>query len=91
MSELLATKNEAQFILHKSFQASYLAAVGQFVQWKLANDWDDYNELFHATKLVQQIAQTEGVWLHTHSLVKGNKNIGVCIKDKDNSQHFIFG
>ena len=79
MSVLLVTKKEVQFVLNETFQISHLAPIGEFVQWKLIHDWDDYNELFHAAKLVQQIAKIENVWLHTHTLTKRNKNIGVLL------------
>ena len=72
MSVLLVTKKEVQFVLNETFQISHLAPIGEFVQWKLIHDWDDYNELFHAAKLVQQIAKIENVWLHTHTLTKRN-------------------
>jgi hypothetical protein len=78
--EALLEKENKKFILEKKFNIRNLAPVGSYVQWKLENEnWDDYNELYHATRLTENLQKDSDVWFETHSLLKNDSVVGVLL------------
>jgi hypothetical protein len=51
--------------------------VGKFVLWKLKNDWDDYNELYHASAFFEKVAADKGLWIEPHLMINENELAGV--------------
>ena len=77
---LLAEKEDIKFQMDTSFDIRYLTPVHKFVQWKLENNkWDDYNELYHASKLIERLKTQENIWLDTHLLFKNEAISGVVL------------
>ncbi len=77
---LLAEKEDIKFKIDTSFDIRYLSPVQKFVQWKLENnEWDDYNELYHASKLIERLKTQENIWLDTHLLFKKETITGVVL------------
>lgn len=78
--EVLQKRGGDQFILNHDFDISYLGPIGHYVQWKLGNNhWDDYNELYHATRLTNDLRQDDKVWFDTHTIERSNEIIGVVL------------
>jgi len=79
MDVLFVRKNE-KFVVDKSFDIKYLSPIGRYVQWKLENNcWDDYNELYHAAKLTQDLKKHADVWFDTHCLFRDDLLTGVLL------------
>lgn len=77
---MLLVQENAKFAVDTAFDFRYLSPVGQYVQWKLDyNHWDDYNELYHASKLVEDLKKHTDVWFDTHCLFRDNIIIGVLL------------
>lgn len=76
---LLGTKEDAHFMLHTDFNSEFLLPIGQYVNWKLLNNWDDYNELYHAVQFIVTIKDVDGVWFETHTIEKDEAITGVII------------
>jgi hypothetical protein len=78
--EILFERKNEQFAVNKVFDIKFLSPVGRYVQWKLENNHcDDYNELYHATKLTEDLKTYTDVWYDTHCLLREGLNIGVLI------------
>lgn len=78
--EVLLERNSEKFVLQKKFDITYLSPVGHYVQWKLENNlWDDYNELYHATKLTEDLKKQPNVWFDTHCLYRDDLITGVLL------------
>ncbi|QNF34761.1 hypothetical protein HUW51_19255 [Adhaeribacter swui] len=78
--EVLLEKENYTFILDKQFDYKYLAPIGRYVQWKLEHQhWDDYNELYHATRLVENLLRNPEVWIDSHAILKNNAPAGVIL------------
>ncbi|MEM6765947.1 MAG: hypothetical protein AAF655_13505 [Bacteroidota bacterium] len=76
--KLISTlENKVSFILHKTFSPALYLPISHYVSWKLENDWDDYNELYHAIQFMEKLNETEGIWYDIHSLEKYQKVRGV--------------
>lgn len=75
---LLYHNQELKFYIDTEFNISYLSPVQRFVQWKLENKkWDDYNELYHASKLIEILKTHNDIWFDSHLLFKEDQIIGV--------------
>jgi len=78
--ELLLQRENEKFYIDHDFDVCYLAPIARYVLWKLeSNQWDDYNELFHATALAQNLKKDKTIWFDTHFLCRDNTIIGVLL------------
>lgn len=54
--KIIGTKeNDLNFVLYNSFDGSLFAPIEKYVNWKLENDWDDYNELYHVINFIESL------------------------------------
>lgn len=76
--ELLYNDKDDNFYLDKKFNIKYLLPIHRYVQWKIENDnWDDYNELNHASKFIENVKTLKNVWIDSHLFCKDDKINGV--------------
>ncbi len=77
---LLAEKEDLRFLVDTNFDIKYLSPVQKYVQWKLENNkWDDYNELYQASKMIERLKTQENIWMETHLLLKNEAITGVLL------------
>lgn len=76
---IIGEKDQVHFVLHETFENRLLRPVGEYVNWKLVNGWDDYNELFHCSKFIEELKNRAAVWWHTHTIEKDNIVTGVLL------------
>ncbi|MBT32935.1 MAG: hypothetical protein CMO01_25030 [Thalassobius sp.] len=77
--DILQQREHEEFVLHKEFDIKLLSPIANYVNWKLNNDWDDYNELYHVAQLVNQIEKNPELWFHTHTIQKSGLPVGVLL------------
>ncbi len=77
MTKELYSNSELRFCLSDEFKMEYLEPVGKYVNWKLQNGWDDYNELYHATEYFTKAMANKNVWIHSHLMM--NKSDLACV------------
>ena len=78
--KILLERNNERFTLNWEFEMKFLSPVGKYVQWKVENnEWDDYNELFHAANFIHNLQKDEQVWFDTHCIEKESSIIGVLL------------
>ncbi|MEL6191526.1 MAG: hypothetical protein AAFR66_05735 [Bacteroidota bacterium] len=73
----ICTREDIQFVLHNTFESKLYLPIGTYVNWKLENEWDDYNELYHAVRYIESLKEIEGVWYEIHTLEKNQEVKGV--------------
>lgn len=74
---LIKKNDDLSFFIDPKFHYGYLKPISEFVTWKLeSQNWDDYNELFHATSFFESIKSNKNIWVNTHLLYKNNMHIG---------------
>jgi hypothetical protein len=71
--QTLHIQGDWSFLVSKVFHPGFLVPTGHYVQWKLANDWDDYNELTHATRFFEGLKKKATLRLDSHLLMKGEE------------------
>jgi hypothetical protein len=69
----LYTSGDWSFFLSQAFHPRFLEPTGHYVQWKLANHWDDYNELTHATWFFDEVQKKVPLEVDSHLLMKGEE------------------
>lgn len=77
MTIISTRSDKSNFILHKTFTSKLFLPIAKYVNWKLENNWDDYDELYHALKYIEEIKKTEGVWFEIHTIEKDDEIKGV--------------
>ncbi|AUP78794.1 hypothetical protein [Flavivirga eckloniae] len=76
--KIIETKdNDVNFVLHQTFNNKLFLPIGKYVNWKLENNWDDYNELYHAVNYIENLKQINGVWFDIHTIEKNQELKGV--------------
>lgn len=76
---LLKQPNGLQFEVYKEFNVKYLEPILVNMLWKLKNEWDDYNELYHSCALVDNIKKSPDSWIDTHIITNGESVLGVVL------------
>ncbi len=78
--ELLQERNNEKYWLYKEFDYEFLTPVAAYVFWKIQNKrWDDYNEMYHAAKLVEFLKDDQRLWFDTHVLYCNDNPAGVML------------
>lgn len=78
--EVLHQRDNEKFTVDRTVNYKYLSPIGDFVQWKLENEhWDDYNELYHVTRLIEDIKKEQGIWIEIHSIIRNEDVMGVLL------------
>ena len=77
MKVIGTTETNTSFKLYTSFESRLFVPIGTYVNWKLNNTWDDYNELYHAIKYIEKIHKIDGIWYEIHTIERENEIKGV--------------
>ncbi|MEM9981248.1 MAG: hypothetical protein AAF734_02055 [Bacteroidota bacterium] len=76
--KIIGTKeNELNFVLYNYFDSRLFSPIGKYVNWKLENDWDDYNELYHSMNYIENLKDIDGIWYEIHTIEKNMDIKGV--------------
>ncbi len=77
MKLLRTKKNDIDFVVYRSFQSRLFSPIGKYVNWKLENQWDDYNELYHSVSYIKSLKDIDGVWYEIHTMERNKQIKGV--------------
>ncbi|MGD1839744.1 MAG: hypothetical protein ACFB0B_02450 [Thermonemataceae bacterium] len=72
-----AKENNLNFVLYQSFESRLFSPIGKYVNWKLENNWDDYNELYHSVNYIESLKGIDGIWYEIHTIEKSGDIKGV--------------
>ncbi|MBL3656353.1 hypothetical protein [Fulvivirga sediminis] len=76
--KIIGTGDEGEnFVIYKAFDSRLFSPIGKYVNWKLENSWDDYNELYHAINYIESLKNLEGIWYEIHTIEKDGDIKGV--------------
>jgi hypothetical protein len=76
--KIIGTKeNNINFKVYSKFENRLFLPIGKYVNWKLENNWDDYNELYHAIKYIESLNNIDGVWYEIHAIEEKEEIKGV--------------
>lgn len=85
----IASKDDLTFHIHTGFDKKFFSPIRSYVDWKLQNNWDDYDELTHSLDFIYQLIRNKS-WFNIHTLEKQNEVKGVLTivsADNDDMEH----
>ncbi|NRZ12029.1 hypothetical protein [Clostridium beijerinckii] len=53
--KIISKTNGISFGVSSEFKSEYLAPIIQNLLFKAENEWDDYNEVYHCCKLIENV------------------------------------
>jgi len=74
--KLLGTHKNLKYYLSNDIKAFYFSPILAYVKYKLDEDWDDYNEFFHACRLFENLKKNDKLSIDSHLLFKNDHLIG---------------
>lgn len=74
--KIINSINEIDFGISKEFQSQYLTSIIQNLLFKAENQWDDYDEVYHCNRLIQDVKKTKNMNMDFH-IMKKMKSIWV--------------
>ncbi|OOM80199.1 hypothetical protein [Clostridium sp. BL-8] len=77
--EIISEINGINFGISKEFKSEYLSPIIQNLQFKAENEWDDYNEVYHCCKLIEDVKNNKNMNMDFHIMRKDEKCLGIAL------------
>ncbi len=77
--EIISEINGINFGISKEFKSEYLMPIIQNLQFKAENEWDDYNEVYHCCKLIEDVKNNKNMNMDFHIMRKDEKFLGIAL------------
>lgn len=77
MDTLLRTDGEVSFWMSDIFRGELLVPVVENLLCKAKSGWDDYDEVYHCCRLVEQVRQGKGMEMDFHFLKRREEHVGL--------------
>ncbi|ABR35383.1 MULTISPECIES: hypothetical protein [Clostridium] len=77
--KIISKTNGINFGVSSEFKSEYLAPIIQNLLFKAENEWDDYNEVYHCCKLIENVKSNENINMDFHIMKKDEKCLGVAL------------
>lgn len=78
MEQQLQKERDCEFYLTDTFRGELLAPVIKNLLWKAEHGWDDYDEVAHCCRLVEQVKQDPNMQMDFHYIKKGGAQVGLA-------------
>jgi hypothetical protein len=71
--------NDINFEITNEFKSEYLAPIIKNMLYKAVNEWDDYNEVYHCCKLIENVRNNKNMKMDFHIMKKDDKCVGIAL------------
>lgn len=88
--EIIHNKNDINFGVTTEFNSKYLTPIIQNLLFKVENEWDDYNEVYHCCNLIESVRNSKDMNMDFHIMMKDKKYLGIALVSKGNIDYNIF-
>lgn len=75
----LKQENDLIFSFETEFSSSYLRPIALNLLDKISRGWDDYDEVYHAGRLIHKVLQDPAMKMDFHSLKKFGAHLGTVL------------
>jgi hypothetical protein len=82
--EVLHNRNDISFGVANEFNSKYLTPIIQNLLFKVENEWDDYNEVYHCCNLIERVRNNKDMNMDFHLMVKDKQYIGIALVSRGN-------
>lgn len=90
METILVRKNQLEFGLTTTFKGQLLVPIVKNVLYKAETEWDDYDEVYHCTHLIERIRATGIMKIDFHFIRKNQQIIGVLLATYGDLDYRLF-
>ena len=77
--EIISNINGVNLGISKGFKSEYLTPIIQNLLYKVENEWDDYNEVYHCCKLIEGVKSNKNMNMDFHIMKKDEKYLGIAL------------
>jgi hypothetical protein len=88
--EIISTTDGIDFGISKEFQSQYLTPIIQNLLYKAENQWDDYDEVYHCSKLIQGVKKNKDMNMDFHIMKKDEKYLGIALITSGKIDYSLF-
>ena len=88
--EVIQNKNGINFGVATEFNSKYLTPIIQNLLFKVENEWDDYNEVYHCCNLIEKVRNNEDMNMDFHIMMNDDKYLGIALVTKGNIDYKTF-
>lgn len=76
---ILKQEHDLIFSLESKFEGIYLAPIALNLLDKMTTNWDDYDEVYHAGRLIHKVLQNQTMQMDFHLLKKSGEHVGIVL------------
>ncbi|MFC9601679.1 hypothetical protein ACFTQL_28460 [Peribacillus butanolivorans] len=88
--EVIHKINDINFGVATEFNSKYLTPIIQNLLFKVENEWDDYNEVYHCCNLIEKVRNNNDMNIDFHVMMKDEKYLGIALVNKGIIDYKIF-
>ncbi|MBM7609783.1 hypothetical protein JOD29_003059 [Lysinibacillus composti] len=77
--EIIHKRNEITFGVATEFNSKYLTPIIKNLLYKAENEWDDYNEVYHCTNLIEKVKKNKDMKMDFHVMLKDGEYVGIAL------------
>ena len=88
--EIINSANGICFEVSKEFQSQYLTPIIQNLLFKAENQWDDYDEVYHCSRLIQGVKKNKDMNMDFHIMKKDEKYFGIALITSGKIDYSLF-
>jgi len=82
--------NDIYFGVATEFDSKYLTPLIQNLQYKVENEWDDYNEVYHCCNLMEKVRKNTDMHMDYHVMVKDENYVGIALVTRGQIEYDTF-
>lgn len=90
MEKILHTRNLFQFGISNTFKADFLLPIISNVKAKAQTNWDDYDEVYHCSRLIHQVLRNHNMHLDFHFMKRDEEYLGTLLATSGEIDYTIF-
>lgn len=88
--KISSSTNGIDFGISKEFKSEYLTPIIQNLFYKVENQWDDYDEVYHCSKLIQEVKKNKNMNMDFHIMKKDEKYLGIALITSGRIDYSLF-
>ena len=88
--EIIHKKNDIDFGVSTEFNSKYLTPIINNLLFKAENEWDDYNEVYHCSSLIENVRKSKYMNMDFHIMRKDEKYLGIALVTKGTIDYKTF-
>jgi hypothetical protein len=77
--KILSKFNDNEFSISSEFNSNYLIPIIKNLLFKAKNEWDDYDEVYHCCRLIEEVKTKKDMNMEFHIMKKEGEHLGIAL------------